>query len=404
MVKQWLERYFQIDISYFITDSFWWLLGRSFFFLISITTTLFLANWLEKTDYGTYQYILASFSILAALALPGVNLALVRSIAKGLERTFSLAVKTKFKWALFGGLLALLISLWYLFNQNFLLAFAFFLVAIFLPFLTTFDLYLSYFEGKKRFDLQSKLLVLAYLVPAIILIPVIILSRNLTLILITYFLSHTFVRGIIFFWTKKKIKDSMVDLETINFGKHLSLMEGLSILANQLDKIILWQFLGPISLAIYSIAKMPYQRIRSLIPIMPLALPRLSTKDISQIKKRIFLSFLKLFPFFFLLSFFLILVAPFFYQLLFPKYMEAVKYFRILSLALILVPFALLRSVFVAEAKKKELYFFSLGLHISKIILFLFLIPVYGILGAVLAEVISISLINLFLLYFYWKL
>lgn len=403
-IENLFEKYFQIDFSYVFVNGFWYVVGRIFVFLIAFISFYFLTNLLTQTDYGTYQYILSAFSILSVFSLAGIDTSIIKSIAQGKEKTFLLAVKTKFKWSLIGGLFAFLSSLWYFLHHNFLLGFSFLLITIFLPFIPIFNLYLSYFQGKKRFDLQSQALILVNLAELLFLIPVLIFTKNLILVLIAYFLSQFLVNLIIFIYTLRQIKKSEIDDSAIEFGKHLSLMSALGILGDQIDRIVLWQFLGPVSVAIYSLAKIPYQRVCEIIPLSALALPKISEKEISQIKKKVLVLTFKLLPFFIIASLALIISAPIIYKILFPKYLSSIKYLQIFSLGLIFIPFSLLGTVFIVQERKKELYVLTFCSQIGKIILFLVLIPTFGILGAVLTELIVSFFYNLLVLFFYRKI
>ncbi len=120
--------------------------------------------------------------ILSIFALPGMNTALIRTVARGYERTIYVCAKTRIKWALVGSGISLIICFWYIFHQNFILGIAFLITGVFFPFIKTFELFLPFWQGKKRFDIQSKYSILLNFLAALILIPVIFLTDNLTLI------------------------------------------------------------------------------------------------------------------------------------------------------------------------------------------------------------------------------
>ncbi len=400
----WSQKYTETDMVYLARGGFWWIFGRVLIFLISLATLTAFAHWFPKETYGAYQYILSMIGILSIFALPGMNIALVRTVARGYEKMIYPCAKTKIKWGLVGSGIGLIISFWYLFHQNFILGISFLIVGVFLPFSKTLNLFLPFWQGKKRFDIQSKYSILLNFLAALTLIPVIFLTNDLILIVFTYFASRTLLEAILFKSTLKKIKNQGTEKETISFGKHLTLIKTISTFANRIDKIIIWQFLGPTSVAIYSFAQLPISRLQQLIPISSLALPKVSEKNVKEIKKGIFKKFSKLFLVSIPLSLFFILIAPYPYKILFPTYLESIVYFQVLALILIFIPFKLLGASLVAEMRKKELYIIRFATPSLKIILFLVLIPFYGIWGIIAAILISKIFNGGLVLYFFKRI
>ena len=398
------QKFTGTDMVYVAKGGFWWIFGRLCVFLISLATMTAFAHWLPKEVYGGYRYILSIVTILSIFALPGMDTALIRAVARGFERMLFLCTKTKFKWALIGSGISLGISGWYFFHQNFILGISFLIAAVFLPFITTFNIFLAFWQGKKKFDVQSKYLILMNLLAALVLIPVIFLTNNLILIIFAFFLSQTFFKAIFFGLTVKEAKRKETEKETLSYGKHLTLMQSVAIFGNQIDKVIIWQFLGPVSVAIYSFAQLPILRLQDLIPIFPLALPKLSEKDIKKIKGALLKKFFKIFLVSVPLGAFLILISPLIYKILFPQYLESIPYFRVLSLTLILAPFSLLGASLVAEMKKRELYIIQFAPPFLQIILFLALIPFYQIWGIIFAILISHIFGSSLIFYFFKKI
>lgn len=401
---KWSEKYTGTDMVYVVKGSFWWIFGKICVSLISLAITMAFARWLPKETYGVYGYFFSVIAILSIFALPGMDTALIRTVAQGYERMIFLCAKTKFKWALIGSGICFFISLWYFLYQNFILGISFLIAAIFLPFINALDLFLSFWQGKKRFDIQSKDLIILNLSSALILIPVIFLTDNLILIILAYFASYTFFKAIFFKITLKKVKNQATEKETLSYGKHLTLMQIASVFGDNIDKIIIWQFLGPIAVAIYSFAQIPILKIGELIPISSLALPKLSEKNIKEIKKNLLKKFSKLFLVSIPLALFFILAAPYLYKILFPAYLESIPYFQVLALTLIFSPFTLLTASLTTEMKKKELYIIQFAAHFLQIILFLALIPFYGIWGTIFAILTAQFFGNLLILYFFKKI
>jgi len=397
-----LEKYTKTDMVYFAKGSFWWILGKGLYFLITLGVLAVFARFLPKEIYGAYRYLLSMTAILSIFALPGMDTALIRAVAKGYEKTILLTAKTKFKWALIGSSISFAIALWYFFHQNLGLALSLFIVGLFLPLINTFQSFVSFWHGKKRFDIQSKYLIFSTLLASIFLVSAVLLTNNLVLIVLSYFLSFAFFRGLFFFLTLKKIKNQEKDEEIISFGKHLTLIQSATLFSNQIDKIIVWQILGPVAVAIYSFAQLPILRIKELVPIAPLALPKLSQRNIEEIKKSLFEKFLRLFLVAIPATFLFILLIPYLYRFFFPNYLESIIYAQILAIGLITTPFTLISALFVAHKKTKELYLIHFLPPFLKILLFGILIPFFGIWGIVFAVLIA-QFFNSSLLFYFFK-
>ena len=401
---RWSQKYTETDMVYLAKNSFWWIFGNSWALLLSLLTMVAFSHWVSKEVFGSYQYVLSVVSVIAIFTIPGIDTALIRAIAKRREGMLLLCAKEKFKWSLVGTFVSLSISFWYFVHHNSILGISFFIASLFFFFPRIGNLFDAFWTGKKRFDIGNKYLTIINLLEAVILIPVIIFTKNLILIILAYFVSRSLFRMFFLWLTIKQTKNKQTDKETLSFGKHLTLMQSIGLFANQLDKIILWQFLGPSMLAIYAFAQLPLDKAKAAIPISQLALPKLSEKNIKEIKRSILKKFYKLFFFSALLTAAFILTAPFIYKILFPKYQASVPYFQGLSLTLIFLPFSILGTSLIANMRQKELYFNAIIIPIFKISLFLILIPLYGIWGIVAALLISQTLGSSLTFYFFKKI
>ncbi len=402
---RWSQKYTKTDMIYVVGGSFWWIFGKVGLSIISFVTLIAFANWLPKESYGTYQFVIASLALFAIFTLPGINTALIKSIVQKKEGTLQLALKKKIKWGVIGAFLSLGLAGWYFLQGNNLLAGAFLLGAIFVPLREAFNIFSAFWNGRKRFDLQTKYSIISAGLSTLILIPVIYITNNVLVIIVVFLVSHTFFDWLLYTKTLKQIANSEKDENAISFGKNLTLMNALQTAAEYIDKVIIWNFLGAVPVAIYAFAQLPIQKVRDMLPIVPLALPKLGENKIDEKRKRrVFSKFLKLFVISVPAAAVLVLIAPFLYRFIFPQYLESIVYFQALSLLITLSPFLLLSASLVAEMKKKALYAMNTGAPFLKIILFLALIPYLGIWGIVIAILIAEVLRGFSALYFFLKI
>lgn len=259
------EKYTGTDMVYLAKGGAWLLSGQFIFSLSAFLLAIVFANFLPKETYGVYKYILSITGILAISTLSGMGTAVTQSVARGYEGSFLSALKEKIRWGLLGSLIGLGMAIYYFYKNDNILAFAFIVASIFLPLMDPFGLYASFLNGKKRFDVSTKYIGVSQIVISIFLVTALISTKNVFTILFAYFAGWTLL---CFIFLKKTIKNfppnEKIDATTISYGKHLSLLGVLGILAENLDKILLWHYLGGASLAIYTIAQAPINQISAL--------------------------------------------------------------------------------------------------------------------------------------------
>lgn len=401
---RWSEKYTQTDMVYIVKGGFWILLGKIGILILAFIKMVVFGRFLPQGLYGMYAYIIAVINILTIFSLPGINTSLIKAVSQKKEGTLNLAIKEKLKFSLIGSLIALFLFFYYFFNQKYTLAYAFLGGAVFLPFVNSFPIYLSVWVGRKRFDIQNKYEFISACLIVLFSVPVIFFTNNVVFIILALFVSQAVFNGLFLRKTLKNKLNNDVSPESIPFGKSLTIINSISFFTNQIDKIIIWQILGPTSLAVYSFALLPIVNIAGGIPIGDLALPKLGERNVKEIKEGIIKKVKKLFfvvvPFVFLIFFF----APLIYKIVFPRYLDSVPYFRVLSLSLLFIPFSLFSASLVTERKKKDLYIIENIVPLLQISLFIVLIPLYGIWGMVFAAMISIILYNILRLYYFKKI
>ena len=159
----------------------------------------------------------------------------------------------------------------------------------------------------------------------------------------------------------------------------------ISQVATYLDKILLFSFIGPAPLAVYSFATIFPENIEIVLGnINKLALPKLAPKSREEIRQSIMKKTWKLLFLTMAIMVLYIVTAPYFFKILFPQYLASIPYSQAYALSFIAVPASFLATAFSAKMMKKELYLIKIANFIN-IVLMAVLIPFYGIWGAVIA-------------------
>lgn len=402
---KWLENYTGTDITYVSKGLFWILIGKIFVFLFSFLTMLAFSIFVSKETFGSYQYILSIFAIASVASLPGANISLIRSISIGKYGTFKYLLKKRINWSLLGSFLMFCISFWYFYQKNFLLGVTIFLLAFGLPLITPYELFEFFWNGKKDFKKSTLYSSLSLIIPSILTITTILFSQNLILIIFIFIISNFLTR---WFITRKILKNEIenyeIDDKALPIGKSLTLIQGIDIISSYIDKIFIWKFLGPVSVAIYSFAQTPISKMLQLTPIQVLSLPKLSEQNIYQNKKVIIKKFLKLFLLMIPIALLFIIFIPFLYKVFFHQYLEAIPYVKILGLLIALLPFSFLTTAMIAAAKRKEITWIQITTFLIKIVLFFIYVPIYGIWGIVYPTIGIEILKGILTFYFFLKI
>jgi O-antigen/teichoic acid export membrane protein len=386
------EKWTKTDMIYLAKGGFWLTAGQIVSSVSVFLLAIIFANLLPKETYGSYKYILSLTGILAIPTLFGMNTAIIQAVARGYEGSFIPALKTKIKWGLLGGLAGIALSTYYYFQGNNTLSLCFLIAAVFIPFMDSLSIYQAHLKGKRNFKDLSKYNIYTKLISSVLIIAVIFFSRNIFLIIATYFFSYTLLRLIFLqLILKKAPPNKKEDPETIKYGKHLSFISVLNKASLFLDKLLIFHYLGAVELAIYAIAIAPPEEIKGVLKnINTLALPKFSASKKENIKKSLKVQILKMTLILISISLAYILIAPFVYKIFFPEYLESIKYSQLFSLSIILaIPITLLTGLLEAKKKTANLYKYTFIKPIIRIALLFALIKPWGITGIIMAIIIS---------------
>ena len=388
---------------YLAKGGFWLNLGQGVTSVAGLGLAVAFANLLPPETYGTFKFVIAFVGILSIPTLTGMNQALIRAVAQGNEGTFYPILKTKIKWGVWGALGTLILAGYYFYNDNTTLGFSFLIMAGFIPFFQTLNIWGQYLNGKKSFRALSKYQSTTKVLTVATIITTLFFTQNLFVILLIHFLATTLFRLLfLLICLKKYPPNKKHDPASIGYGKHLSLMGILGPVSKQIDKILMFHFLGPVQLAIYTFALRPINELKKpLQSLGKLTFPKLSQRNIEELKKSTPRKMLELFIVLAPIVIFYILIAPYFYELLFPQYTDATLYSQIFALSILLFPKFLMGQTLTAHARKKQLYILRIANPSFKIMLLLILLPLHGIWGAIIA-LISTEIFGLLLLSFFF--
>jgi len=399
-----LGTYLGLDLEYFVKNYLCLIVAQGISMILGLALSVAFARLLTKELYGQWNYILSIIGIVGLLTLPGMNQAIIQSVARGGDGVLVKGTQERFKWSILASIAVLGTGVYYFLSGSALLGQGLMISSLFLPFYHNFQTYAAFLSGRKRFDKVAKYQIIIEITSILLTVFAIYLSRNLTLILVVYLFSFSVLRGYFFRLTAKDTGKEGCDKGALTFGKHVTIQNIPGAITGWGDKIIIGALLSFPELAIYSIARSVANSIRlALSPIARLSFPKLSEMDekgaYSAVRKRF--AYLLIFTVF-ICGITIVLcpyVIPFLYS---QKYAASVFYAQILLVALVFgIPTSILsQALFPSQRKVGDMYKLQLFGVISQVIFIFALIFKFGLLGVVIARVLA----NLFAMVYSWKL
>ena len=381
------QKYTGTDNVYLAKGGFWLTLGQIISSAAGFLLAMAFGRLLDPATYGNYRYIISLAEILVIFTLYGINTAVTQAVARNLEGSFYTGFKTKLKWGSLGGLAAIAVASYYWIRGNEILPVPRLVAAMFFPLMYSAGIYNGFLAGKKLFNVQAKYNIANQIIATGAMIATLFFTKNLFWLIAVYFVSHAFLNYFFYLLTKFKFRpNKKEDPQSLSYGKHLSLMQVFSVIADQSDKILLFNLTGSGPLAVYQFALIIPDQIRDILKsVGTLAFPKLAEKSSQEIKANIKEKSFKLFLLASVIIIAYMIAAPHIYKIFFPRYLDSIYYSQIYILSLLAFPFVLFDTSFTAKAKKKELYLLQIAPSVFQMILYVGLIPFLGIMGVLIA-------------------
>lgn len=401
---RWSEKYTKTDMVYLTKGSFWITFSQFFLSISSLILAIAFAHFVPKEIYGEYKFIISLGGILSTLMLSGVATAVLQSVAKGYESSLKQGFWFNLRWSWIFSLAGLILAIYYFLNKNNTLGFSLLIISSLSPIWYSTNLFSSFLSAKKDFKRNSLYFDLySNLFPFLCLLVTMFFFKSSLVLILVYFLSNTLI-GIFFYlyviriYNPKEGRDPGLE----KYSKHLSFMNILSGVANNLDQVLVFHYLGAVNLAIYNFAIAIPNRTKGVMNgLNILMFPKYTERPENDIKKGINKKIFRLFLFFLVIITVYIILAPYIFKILFPKYIEAVNYSRLFSLSLFGLAFWPVYTYLSAKKKIKEQYISTVISNIVQILTVFIGVYFWGLIGVVIARVIariSNGLVNYLLL------
>lgn len=381
---------------YVTKGGFWTSLSFGAGIIASLATMIAFGNLVSKETYGTYNYLLSLSGTLSFLTLSGTGTSVIRAVARGFNNVapYALRLQLKYNTLAIAGVAAA--ALYYSINGNQVFAVSLLILAISTPIAAAYHTYESILIGQKKFDHLTAITITSSLLAATLTVITLFFTQNVIVIVSVYSLMSLAPNIIAYNIVTRNLPKTTPDPQAIselkNTAFHLTGAGLISSLAQYIDKIILFQFAGPATLAIYGFAVAGPDRFKGLAKNwVSIALPRIAERSLREIREMFYLRII----FSLIIGIFLAIVyigiAPFLFKYLLPQYLDAIIYSQVYALGLIVIPAnVFIGYIFYGQNMLRAVYINSTMSQITRITLFAILAWQWQIWGLIFAYLISL--------------
>lgn len=396
-----------IDFPYYVENGFWVAVNQAIQIIVGIGLSVILARYTSEKVFGQYNFLLSILSILSIISMPGVNISLLRSIARNKHGTYKKTVKFSFLWSLAGVPVFLLLGVYYHLNDNLVIAYAIYSTAFFFPLIFPFQKWQVLLQGQSKFNLLTLYNSIKNITVAGFISASVFLGKdNIQLIFIAYLSSNTLINILFYYLSNKHIKNNDTDSNWKNSAYKLSLIPLISLIFDHADKVLLGVFFESYKLAIYSIAVSIIIYIRTAIKmLMNVVMPKLYKADKNLLRTVLRKFGIKLFFILIIASGIFYFFLPFIINILYTaKYESSIIYAQIYLISIPATGMVMFFQNYLIAFKAEALLIrIKLILAIFNLLLYFLLIPSFGIIGAVISSIIYYYLSALIFTYFAYK-
>lgn len=358
--------------------------------VFGLVSMYFLLKALSPELYGQYQFILTAVTLFTFFALSGSGNAIVQSVARGYPGTYKVLQFYSFLSSLVGAVILMFFSIWYYSSeQDANILHGFILAALLFPFSKGLLQWRSYKTGKKLFpSLVFWEGITSFLINAGIIVGVFLVPGNYIVPLLVVFI----IPGLInIYKTYERLiylkGDNTCEEGSLKYSIQTTIYSFPTLLATHIEKILLFFFLSPSALAVFVLAQKIPELFRNLFQDLGAVLaPYLAERKSYSLKLD---KALKLFALVaglitIVISF---TILPWLFRLLFdPTYYEAIPYMIAMMISVVLGVHANLRYRFIrSQMDSKSIRDISLIIALTRILVAIICIPLYGLYGAVIS-------------------
>jgi O-antigen/teichoic acid export membrane protein len=235
--------------------------------LFGLVTTYFVVRALSQEGFGSYQFVLTVVGVVSIFGLPGINNAVMQSVARGYRGTFRASIRPALLCSLIGSFLLVCVGCWYYFMRDNDLGSSFFLATMVFPLTYGLMQWQGLRTGLEDFSGVVKPAGAAAIATSLLLIGTVVFVTNEIAVLVAIILSVQAMLNLI--GTAKSFRvvkrDEPVERGSVRYGLVTTAYMVFGHVAIYSDKLLIYAFMTPASLAIFVAAERIPQIVKSLV-------------------------------------------------------------------------------------------------------------------------------------------
>lgn len=372
---------------------------------ISFVSFFFIVHHVPKEVIGHYHFVLSVIALISITSLPGIRNALMQSIARHRGGFFYKATKYSFLSSLLGSLTLIVVAVYHFFVNDIFMVVAFMIAAAITPFSQGLLSWRSSLAGEERFKVLSIIDTSATLVLSLMLMASAVLYVESHIVLLSIALIVPAIQNIILWGQEKKryIDAPAAEENMVEYGLKTSGYQAFPILAREIDKLSVYNFMSAGDLAAYNIAMKIPEAVKSVFQnlgdvIMPkfARIPKFTPKMDKTMGAFSFLSL-------FLVIGFAFTLFPLIFKLLVPtEYKGSIGYAQALLCTVAVGNHGILRGKYIKSQKDaqsfKKLTFISSIVKILSAPALVFFYDIWGAVFAIFVQRVFISVYTEYLI------
>ncbi|MDD5454063.1 MAG: oligosaccharide flippase family protein [Candidatus Ratteibacteria bacterium] len=367
-----------------------------------------LVRFLSYEDLGNYKLFFSVLNILILFSINGLGTSVTKAVAKRFQGFFKKAITVSALFSLIAS--AILIILAFSYYKDSSIKWALLVASFVVPIYFGFNTWEPYYYGKRRFKTVFLLNTLMSSTRFVICAVIIFFYRNYFYAIIAYLLIVSVYNLIFFFWIVRRIKpeetDKKKEKDYLKHGFRLTGSSAISVIATNIERIILDSVSGATMVGIYSVVTVFPTFIKNSlktlvnVPMVKLA-ARPEKENRTIIKKGLIIIFLSGIIILVVLWFIIPFLLKFFFKIDDP---DIIRYGRLLLIPLIFMPVNLtikyLASYQGTGVSVLKLY---TSVDAIKLILLAIFVPLYKIEGIIIALILAEFFTSIILLTWFFR-
>jgi O-antigen/teichoic acid export membrane protein len=358
--------------------------------LLRLVVLYFVVRALSKNAFGEYQFILSCSALMVVFTLPGLNNAVMQSVARGFSGVYRKAVPRALAASVIGSVVLAALGVQHRGAGE--LGLGFFLAAVLFPLAYGLEQWRAVRTGREDFAAVFRIDGFAVAVLAVLMIAgVTWLPGHLLVPLAVLLGVQTALNTLMTASTLRSMpKETPVEEGSLRYGARTTIYTAFNTAANQIDKLLLFYFLSPTALATFYAAERIPELTKGVVQdVSSVMAPRFakSARYTAGLDRKLRWIGLGTGAAILVAAF---VILPWLVSLVFGnRYDDAVPFAQALMCSIAIGNTATLRYRYIAsKLDEASSRFVNITMSLTRIAASLVLVPLYGILGAVISAFI----------------